>query len=368
MADQAVAAVKTGASKIEMREFPLPDIGPDSALLRIDAAGMCGAYEGYHRELRGDAVIVGHENVGTLVKVGKVFAQRWGVEEGEFIALEEYIPCYHCEWCLMGEYRLCWEVDGFHNPNQTRFGGTPITKEPALWGGYSQYLYLPLNIAFQKMPKSVKPEVAALLLPLSNGVQWGVTEPVIGPDRAVLIQGPGPKGLGCVLAAKISGASNIIISGLSSDTARLDMAKKLGADHVIMADKENMVEKVMEYTDGQGVDGTADCTSTDSPTVTLGALDALKRKGGTMVIQGRPMTDFPFPKLAAKYGQIRITRGHNHASVRTAGDWIASGKYNNLLEMQVTHQFPLAKTDQAMLASGGEGYKDVVSAMVRPWS
>ena len=366
MPETVVAAVKTGAAKVELREFPMPDIGPDSALLKVEAAGMCGSYEGFKHELRGGPVIVGHENVGILAKVGDVFARRWGVQEGDYVALEEYIPCYHCEWCLQGEYRLCWEVDTFHNPNQTRFGSAPITKAPALWGGYAQYMYLPMNVAMQKMPRSVRPEVAAFMLPLANGVQWGVKEGGAAPGRSLLIQGPGPKGLGCVLAAKIAGAKNIILSGLTADARRLEVAKQLGADHVIDVQKENLLEKVMEYTEGEGVDGTVDSTSSESPQITLDALDSLKRKGGTLVMQGRPVPDFPFPKLAAKYGTIRITRGHNHSSVAQAAEWIASGKYN--LELLASHQFPLVETAEACLASGGEGsVSDPVIVTVNPW-
>ena len=368
MAEQVLAAVKTGKEKMEIREFPMPDIGPDNALLKVEAAGMCGAYGGFKRELGGEPVIVGHENVGTLVKVGKIFAQRWGVEEGDYVAMEEYSPCYHCEYCLMGEYRRCYEEYARHNPDYFHFGSMPITRAPALWGGFSQYLFLPLNVAFQKMPRSVRPEIAGLMLPLSNGVQWGVKEPNTGPGKTLLIQGPGPKGLGCVLAARIFGASKIIISGLTSDARRLDVAKQMGADHTIDVGKEDLVEQVMEYTDGEGVDGAVDATTGDSSRVTLAAIECLRRGrgGGTMVMQGRPVPDFPFEMLSAKYGNIRVCRGHNHDSVRLAGEWIASGKYAKELEMQVSHQFSLSQTAEACLVSGGEG-GDPVSVMVNPW-
>ena len=369
MADVALAAVKTGKETIEMREFPLPNIGPDEALLKVEAAGMCGAYHGYKSDLRGGPVIVGHENVGTLVKVGKIFAQRWGVEEGEYVAMEEYSPCYHCEYCLQGEYRRCFEQFTVKNPNNTFYGSTPITREPSLWGGFSQYMYLNLNVAFQKMPRTIRPEIAALMLPLSNGVQWSVKEPQTGPGKTILIQGPGPKGLGGVLAAKIFGAEKIIISGLTQDKKRLETALKLGADHIIYADKEDLVEKVMEFTNGEGVDGSVDATTSDSPKITMGAVQSLRRGrgGGILVMQGRPVPNFPFEMLSEKYGGIRVCRGHNHDSVRIAGDWIASGKYAKELEMQISHQFPLAKTAEAMLVSGGEG-GDPISVIVNPWA
>src|SRR5688572_28899886 len=112
MAERITAAVRTGKAQIELREFPMPDIPPEAALLKVEAAGMCAAYEMFGGDLDNflglDPVIMGHENVDTLVKVGKIVAQRWGVEEGDYLALEEYSPCYRREYCLMGEYRRCY--------------------------------------------------------------------------------------------------------------------------------------------------------------------------------------------------------------------------------------------------------------------
>ena len=165
------------------------------------------------------------------------------------------------------------------------------------------------------------------------------------------------------------GASNIIISGLSADARRLEVAKQIGADHVIDVGKEDLLEKIMEYTDGEGVDGAVDATDANSPMISMNAIQALRRGrgGGTMVMQGRPVPDFPFEMLSAKYGSIRVTRGHNHDSVRQAGEWIASGRYDRELELQVSHQFPLSQTADACLVSGGEGGSPV-SVFVNPWT
>ena len=376
MSEMVLAAVQTRQASVEVREFPMPDIPPDRALLKVEAAGMCGSYRSFTQELRGgtDPIILGHENAGTLVKVGRLFAERWGVQEGDYVALEEYIPCYHCEWCLQGEYRLCYQVDSFHNPEQSRFGSTPITKTPSLWGGYSQYLYLPMNVAMQPMPRTVRPEVAAFLLPLANGVQWAVYEAGIGPGRSILIQGPGPKGLGCVIAAKLTGAERIIVTGFSSDARRLEVAKALGADHVIDVEQEPLLERVMEYTGGEGVDCAVDCTASTTRDNLWNALDSLKRKGGAMVLPhglrapgpGEPPLDFPLTKLSAKYASLHVARGHNHRAVAQAAGWIASGRHN--IELVASHQFSLAETAQACLAAGGEGgVTDPVSVTVNPW-
>ena len=129
---------------------------------------------------------------------------------------------------------------------QSRFGGTSTRVAPHLWGGYSQYLYMPPNTVVHKLPSSTTPDEAAFALPLANGVQWAHVEGEAGPGRTVVIQGPGPKGLGCTLASKIFGADCIIVTGLTKDAARLEMAKKLGADYTIDVQKNDFTESIRE--------------------------------------------------------------------------------------------------------------------------
>lgn len=367
MAEQVLAAVKTDASKIEVREFPLPEVPPEGALLKVEAAGMCGAYEGYKRNLRKGPVILGHENVGVIARAGRIFQEQHGVKEGDLVALEEYLPCHHCEWCRIGEYRLCWEVDLFNNPQGKHYGSVPIDIPPSLWGGYSQYMYLPPNCVLHPLPPGTDPNAAALALPLGNGVQWAVVEGQAGPGKTIVIQGPGPKGLGCVLASKIVGVECIIVTGLSSDAHRLEAACRLGADYTIDVQKQDFKETIMEITRGRGVDAVVDCTSSKDENVLLQTFDVLKRKGGIVVTQSYEITaKFPLPKLSAKYVTLKMCRGHSYSSVHTAVEWIISGKYP-LAEL-ITHHFGINQVDIACLASGGEGVgRNAVSVMVNPW-
>ena len=344
----------------------MPEVQADAALLKVEAAGMCGGYSGYKRELRRpNPYILGHENAGVIAKAGRIFQQIHGVKEGDLVTMEEYLPCMHCEWCRIGEYRLCWEVDLFNNPEGIHYGSVPIDVHPSLWGGYAQYLYLPINCVPHKVPAGTDINVAALALPLANGVQWACVEGEAGPGKTIVIQGPGAKGMGCVLASRIFGADTIIVTGLSRDARRFEACKRLGADHTIDVEKHDFKQTIMEITHGRGADAVVDCTSSNSETVVLQTFDVLKRKGGIVVTQGYDTTGFPLRTLSAKYVTLRMCRGHNYSSVHQAVEWIISGKYP--LRDLITHPFSLAQTDEACLASGGEGPAEAVTVLVNPW-
>jgi threonine dehydrogenase-like Zn-dependent dehydrogenase len=170
---------------------------------------------------------MGHENVGWIYRNGPAASRRWGLREGDRVALEEYLPCSHCNLCRSGEFRLCEETEA-RRPGALRYGTTPVIQEPGLWGGYSQYQYLHPNSVFHRVADDVPAELASMCLPLGNGVQWTYLDGRAGPGKTVLIQGPGQQGLACVIAAKAAGADHVIVSGLARDRERLAIAKALG--------------------------------------------------------------------------------------------------------------------------------------------
>jgi threonine dehydrogenase-like Zn-dependent dehydrogenase len=365
VSESVLAAVQVAPETTELREFALPKVDSDAALLKVEAAGVCGADVGDYKRMSAPRIL-GHENVGVIARAGAAFQRRWGVKEGDRVAIEEYLPCGHCELCLRGEFRHCAATDLHDNPAALRYGKTPISMSPALWGGYSQYLYMPPATVLHRMPEHVPGEQAAMALPLGNGVQWAVVEAQAGPGRSLLVMGPGQQGLACVLAAKAAGADLVLLSGLSRDAHRLEVGRQLGADFTIVADQEDVRERVREIMAAKGVDAAVDTTSAPAAEMVPLMIDVVKRKEGRIVVQsiGGTIADFPIEKLARKYITVKAVRGHSYASVELAIQRIASGRYP--LELLTTHCFGLDGVDTAIRSVGGTGQPGAIHVTVTP--
>jgi len=368
MTNTVRAAVRTAANKTEIREYPMPDVPDDAALMKVEVAGICGTdVKLYNTPPSGDAVIMGHENIGYITNAGSQFMERKGVKNGDLVFVEHYVPCFQCEWCHAGEYRLCPATDWRSNPDAIRYGYTSAERAPYLWGGFAEYMYLPWNAVIHKVPEGVSAELAGIVTPMANGIQWALFDCEVGYNSRVLIQGPGQQGLSQVVACKQAGASLIIITGTSRDKARLETALKLGADHIIVVDEEDPLARIKEITNDQGVDVALDCTAGAGTIPVMLGIEALKRKGGTLLIQGE-MADFPnFPlgKVATKYITIKSARGHNYRSCELALEQLASNRFP--LHLLTTHRFGLEDTDRAINAVAGKGEEGVVHVSLMPW-
>jgi len=366
--EQVLTAIKTGPSKMELREFPMPDVPVDGALMKMEVAGICGTdVKMYKQQLTGGPVIMGHENIGIIAKAGREFTTRKGLKEGDRVFLEHYVSCGRCEWCHLGQYRHCEATDWRSNPDGIRYGYTSADKAPHLWGGFSQYVYLPWNSVLHKVPDKVSPELAGIVTPLANGIEWALFDSGVGYASTVLIQGPGQQGLAQIVACKQAGADLIIVTGTTKDAKRMEIAKILGADHVIDVQKEDPLARIMQITGGKGVDVALDCTAGAGTFAVLLGVEALKRKAGTLLIQGE-MTDFPtFPigKVTVKYITIKSARGHSYKSCELALQQLASHRFP--LDLVTTHTFGLAEADYAIKSVGNEGAKDVIHVSLLPW-
>lgn len=350
------AAVTVGPGATEIRTLTLPEPGTDGGLLQVLATGVCGSDIGYYENLhatRGD-FILGHETVGRVAKAGALAARKWGVREGDYVALEEYLPCGFCRHCRDGDFRLCdatdWRLGGL------RYGATGLSVAPGLWGGFSQFQYLHLNTVFHHVPGHVLPRHAALALPLSNGIEWALLQGKAGPGQCVVVQGPGQQGLSCVVAAREAGVAKIIVTGLSTptDEHRLAMARQLGADHTVAIGDRDPLEVVADLTGGEMADLVIDCASGGTESV-VSAIQ-LARKKGRVVLGGQkrqPVPAFNSDLIIAHFLTVLGMRGHSYAAVEMAIDLIARNRHG--VQALSSASYGLDQTDHALRTLAGLG-------------
>lgn len=371
MSESVLAAVRTAPGVTEMQEIRKPRIDADSALLKVEVAGICGTDAKLYlnppntRATQG-RVIMGHENVGVIVEAGEQFKVRHGLQEGDRVFVEHYVACFNCEWCRIGEYRHCEATDWRTNPDARRFGYTSADFEGNLWGGFSEYMYLPWNAVLHKVPDTVTPELAGLVMPISNGIEWALLTAGIGYNDTVLIQGPGQQGLAQLMASKQAGASKIIMSGTTRDKDRLTLALELGADHVIDVLTEDPREKIMDLTDGRGLDYVLDCTSRAGTAPALLGIDVLKRREGTLVVQGElaAFPDFPLKQVTEKAITIKSARGHSFNACELAIAQIASGRFP--MHKLATHRYGIDQVDHAIRVLAGQTDEDAIHISMMP--
>ncbi len=365
LARESLAAIAVRPRQTELRTLAIPEIAPDAGLMRIDACGICGSDWGMYNNAKPGPRILGHEMVGRVVALGDVARARWGVSEGELIALEEYLPCGHCEYCRSGEFRSCLETDS-RVPGCIRYGSTPIDLAPGLWGGYSQFVYMHPRSVIHKVPAGVEAHIAAMALPIGNGFQWAFLDGGAGPGKTIVIMGPGQQGMGCVIASALAGSPTIIVSGLAKDSGRLEIARRLGATHVVASDEQNLEDEVRRITGGRMADIVVDATGAGpaivNPTI------ALLRKRGTMVVssrKGMPVFGFDIDQIVNKQILLRGTRGHSFEAVELALGVMQSGRFP--LELISTHRVGLSDVDRALRMVGGDDSEPCIHITVEPW-
>ncbi len=364
------AAVATEALTTRIRRYPLPELGPDDGLLRVEAAAVCGTdWEIYRRRGR-DAdlgpLILGHENVGRITAIGARAAERWGVEAGDRIAVEQYLPCGTCRMCRGGDYRLCPDTDSYGGRPVPRYGATPVDVEPSLFGGFAEYLYLHPRSIVHRVGEDIAPELATLFVPLANGIRWVVREGGLTVGQTLVVIGPGRHGLGCVVAAREAGAGLIVVVGTPHDRRRLAVARALGADRVLESGKDDPVAAVRELTGGVGADLVVDLAPGAASTVE-DAIAMCAPRAKVMLAaskNGKPVSGFQHDLAVRKELVLRGVRGHDHRSVEPALDLIRSGRHR--LGMLCTHRFPLEAAHAALLTAGTGAAAGAIHVSVIP--
>jgi threonine dehydrogenase-like Zn-dependent dehydrogenase len=353
--------VNVANRRFERQQIPVPAIGEEDALLRVERNGLCGSdvlqFTGDHPAPHPG--IPGHEPVGIIEEIGSLAASRWDVAVGDRVVVESVIPCGQCRYCAARQLNLCLR--------RRNFGFISTDIPPSLWGGYSQYMYLDPHATLYRVSKDISLDIVAMFNVLACGFGW-VQASGLEPGGRVLILGAGQRGLACVLAAKALGAGEVIITGLPADQHKLDAARALGADFAVDVEKEDVADIVAGVTDGDGVDVVLDLV----PTNTASVVDAitLVREVGTVVLAGikgnRAVPGLKTDEIVFKALTIKGVRGKGPESFMRAVSLIES---NPLHVGQLhTHTYPLTSVEAALnTLSGANRQEKAISVCLSMW-
>jgi threonine dehydrogenase-like Zn-dependent dehydrogenase len=339
---KTLAMVQMAPRKLEAQDLPIPEINDDTALMRIEACGICGTdYEQFEGVLRTPLPLIpGHEPLGVIERIGDAAARRWGVDAGDRVAVETMLSCRFCPACLAGSYQLCHK--------RRIYAFIPLSEAPGLWGAYAEYMYLDANSIVHKIDAALPPEIAVMFNPLGAGFRWAVEIPRTKAGDTVVILGPGQRGLASVLACREAGARRIIVTGLAADARKLELARELGADFVVDVENEDTKQRVRELTEGEGADVVVEVSSYSTKPVS-DALDCA-RPGGTVVLAGvkgfQPIPDFVSDKIVEKELTVRGAIGVTSSGYRRAIELIESKRHP--IERMHTHDFALRDAELAI--------------------
>jgi 2-desacetyl-2-hydroxyethyl bacteriochlorophyllide A dehydrogenase len=338
---KAIVKTAPGPGNVEVRDVPVPEIEPHEILVRVRGTGICGTdILIYDWSYRGRApvptpIVLGHEGGGDVVEVG---AQVDNVAPGDRVALDALIGCGTCYYCNQGLTNLCrdWAHLGIS------FDGT-----------YSEYLSIPA-IAAHHVPDSVGWEDAAFVEPLGI-VAHALERAPISPGDSVVVVGPGPLGLLALQAARAAGAAQTIVTGLARDRARLDVARRLGADHVVVADEGPAVEQVRDLTGGLGADVVIEAGGT--PEAVSQAIAMARGYGQVALVGFAPTAEVGPLDIVRNYLKIVGIVGGLPRHAERALRWLESGQVR--AAPIVTHRLPLEEAEQ-----GFQLMKDSTAAKV----
>lgn len=238
MAEKMKAVVKTKPGLgAEYMEVDIPQCGPEEVLVKVGATSICGTdlhiYE-WNQWAAGrikTPQIMGHELAGEVVEVGK--GVKW-VKVGDKVSAETHIPCGHCYQCRTGRMAIC--------RNMKILG---VDRD----GVFAEYAVVPAVDIIKNDP-GVPYQFASVQEPLGNAVDTVLAEDVAG--KTVAVMGAGPVGLFGIAVAHASGAAAVYVSDVNE--YRLDLARKLGATKTYNPRRTDVVNEIIQATDGNGVD------------------------------------------------------------------------------------------------------------------
>ncbi len=327
------AAVYRGPGILRVEEVPVPEVGLQEMLVKVDACGVCGTdIKKIERGLLPAPRIFGHEIAGTVARRGASLSR---FREGDRVVLHHHIPCRTCFYCRAGAYAQC---EGFKR------NGTTAGFEPA-GGGFAEYVRV-LDWIVERgtipIPAGVAAEVAAFVEPVNTCLK-AVRKARVAREETVLVVGQGAIGLLLTQLCRWAGA-DVIASDLLPD--RLEASRRLGAAAVLSASSD-MVREVRTLTGGRG----ADCTflAALGPAAFAHAVDAARPGGRIMVFAATSPGEAATVDLGALCAAEKelLTSYSASVEVQDLAAQLVFGREIRVEEL-ITHRFPLEEAPRAV--------------------
>lgn len=337
----ALRQLEASPGHTELAEIPVPEISPDEVLIKVHAAGICGTdlkiREG--KTWSNPPVTLGHELSGVIEKTG---ANVTEFKAGDRVVSETaQIVCGHCWYCKTGNYLMC--------PERLSIGyGTD--------GGMAEYIKIRKDIV-HRIPDSVSLDDASLCEPTAVAVHAVYDSVDIKAGDVVLVLGCGAIGNLVAQIAKSLGAA-VIITGLTCDEKRLEIARKVGIDYAVNTQTDSVEPILNELTDKSGADCVFDCSG--APAAIRMGMSLLKRKG-TFVQVGltQKNLEIEYSLLTGREIKIAGTFGHHWSSWETALKLMKTGKIN--ISPLITDRVSLKDWEAGFAsASSGSGLKVLI--------
>ena len=254
-----------------LKDAPVPAVGPTDVLIRVLQAGICGTdghiwhWDKWSQARIKPPLIVGHEFMGIVAEIGSAVRS---VRVGERVSAEGHISCGMCLLCRTGQAFICEHV---------KIIG--VDRD----GCFAEFISMPEQNVWRLDP-AVPDAWAAVFDPLGNAVHTVMAAGV--STKSVVITGVGSIGLMAIPVARAAGAAKVI--AIDVNAAKLELAKRLGADYTFDALMDGLDQAVLEQTNGDGADVLLEMSGSGAA-INQGL--RLVRNGGRAALLGLPSDD-----------------------------------------------------------------------------
>jgi threonine 3-dehydrogenase len=232
------ALVKSRPEKgLALSEVPVPEIGINDVLIRVDRASLCGTdahiyqWDAWASKTIPIPLVIGHEFAGEIVEVGSNVTDFF---PGQLVSGEGHVVCGRCRNCLAGRRHLC-----------AHSSGVGVNRP----GAFAEYIALPMTNVWHH-DESISRDIACIFDPFGNAVHTALSFPVLGED--VLITGAGPIGIMAAAVARHAGARYVVITDVNP--YRLDLARKLGVTRAVDVRQASIAETQKQLGMKEGFD------------------------------------------------------------------------------------------------------------------